>query len=268
MATSEPTTSTHPSATSQASAQPLATDAGAPPVFQNWALATIRVNGLAVRQEPSTTAPVISNPVESEPVRLDAGDHVLVISDAREAGGLWWLRVVIGSRSTERVPIGWAAAGTADDPWIEEDNSFCPEPTLEALIDLTGIERVGCYGSAPITFDAYPAVLPPDAGLGGACRVESEDAPRWLLCDHINYSWVNPGISRSWGFQLHWDPATGLDEVQLVPEGEPVPQLRITGHFDDPAAAACGLEAGDEPGAEALHWMCAGLFVVETVVEL
>jgi hypothetical protein len=59
---------------------------------------------------------------------------------------------------------------TRADPWVEEDNSWCPGegPSLAALLRLSGTQRVGCYASIPLTFRAYRASEPPVTAGGNA----------------------------------------------------------------------------------------------------
>jgi hypothetical protein len=233
-----------------------AVDDSTRPIFQNWALATVNVAGLNVRSAPGLHAPLIR-----DGYRLNIGDHVLVLSDARSADGMWWLTVAMQRPGPlNPVRVGWAAAGTRQDPWIEEDNGWCRSaPSFEGLLALSGVERMGCYGRAPITIEAYQATLPPDAGLGGACDTIE---PTWLLCDHINYSWVNRAGGSDWEFLLHFNPATGIPETDLAPDGTRR-LLHITGHFDDEAATDCASETLTELDEYEAGLGCAVLFVVD-----
>ena len=65
--------------------------------------------------------------VEGEPpVTLKAGDRVLVIGDSVDADGVRWLAVGLEddpSYYARRLTVGWAAAGTASDPWIDTDET-------------------------------------------------------------------------------------------------------------------------------------------------
>lgn len=238
------------------------------PVYQNEALATVRVNNLNVRAAAGLSAPVLDDEygayAANGKVVLNAGDHVLVISDARWADGLWWLEIA-NNRVASNAPavVGFVAAGTPAAPWVEEDNAFCPGagPSLTALLSLSGVERLGCYSSTPLTFPAFRATLPPDAGLGGAC--DPGPKPEWLVCDNINYNWVNRDGGTAWEFLLHFDPATGISPTGLTPEGSVNPQLQITGHFNDEGALACAPNPWDTIEEAAAQVTCRTLFVVE-----
>jgi hypothetical protein len=262
--------SVEPSASAEGS-ETGSPDPDTAPIFQNWGLATVRVNGLNVRAERSTQAPVLDDPFElygaGGKVRLAAGDHVFVISSAEWADGRWWLMI-----ATDRVDlpgtvqVGYVAAGTRADPWVAADNAWCPGegPSLSALLHLSGIERLGCYSSARISFRAYRATEPPDGGLGGACE-SAPTVPRWLVCDNINYNWVNRDGGFEWELLLHFDPATGIAPTGLAKDGSPNPRMTVKGHFDDAAAQDCAPNPPTTLAETAAYWTCATLFVVEKI---
>ena len=89
-------------------------------------------------------------------------------------------------------------------------------------------DPVACYGNAPLTFDA--------TWLGGGvadCPTAPE--PAWLACSA--FSLQPAGDARKVGAPQLFvavDPSASLS----VPS-EPYPQVRVTGHFDDPAAQTC-----------------------------
>ncbi len=89
-------------------------------------------------------------------------------------------------------------------------------------------DPVACYGDAPLTFDA--------TWLGGGeadCPAAPE--PTWLACS--SFSLQAPGDTRKVGVPglfvaIH--PSASLS----IPS-DPYVQVRVTGHFDDPAAQTC-----------------------------
>ncbi len=257
-----------PSASVNADSTP---DEASRPIFQNEALATVRVNGLNVRTGRSTTARILDN--AGIPVQLNAGDHVLVISDATWAEGRWWLEIGTDQVRADQplydplAIIGFVAAGTRADPWVAEDNAWCPQSSsLATLLDLSAIERLGCYNASPVTFTAFRATVPPDVGFGGDCEPPAK-YPAWLVCDGINYNWVNQDGGRLFELLLHFDPATGVPPTGLTVEGSPNPRLRVTGHFDDASARLCDPMV-PTTGDEVLQWgqlTCRTLFVVEAI---
>jgi len=268
---SAPPASSLESSPSAAASSDVTPNEATRPVIQSEGLWTIRVNSLNVRAAPGLSAPVLDDPYSTYgaggKVVLNAGDHVLVISDAKWAGGRWWLEIAT-DRVASNAPalVGFVAAGTPAAPWVEEDNAFCPGagPSLTALLSLSGVERFGCYSSARLTFPAFRATIPPDAGLGGACDPRPADLD-WLVCDNINYNWVNRDGGTAWEFLLHFDPATGIAPTGLTPEGSVNPKLEITGHFNDEAALDCAPNPWDTIEEAAAQVTCRTLFVVEQV---
>ena len=272
-----PTASASPSASpatnqsSEVAPTPASTPEATPnlPLFQAPipSLAVVRVNDLRVRAAPSLSAPEL---VDGETaIRLQAGDRVLVVGVPVDADGIRWFAVAREEEQGNivRLTVGWAAAGTASEPWIEtEQTGSCPvESGLADLVAVAEIVRVGCYGSQPLLFEAYQAAEAPDGGLGGACGTEPP-VPAWLACDNINHNWVNADGGADWLFLLHFDPGTGIPPTGLAAAGTTGSRLRVTGHFLDPAAVLC-VTASDPNSAEAMsQWLtCAALFAVESI---
>lgn len=272
---SEPSLVPSPSATEMPTATPVPTSTPVPsssatpepPVFQNQTIAVVRVSGLNVRTAPSTTAPLQID-VTGKALSLNAGDEVLVLSGPEWADDNWWLTVALAQDSglyAAPIPVGWAAAGTRDEPWIEAASPDCPDPAVDALAEMQGIDRIACYSSSPLTFDARIASAPPEGGLGGACDVE-DSYPRWLMCDHINYNWVNLDGGPDWLLQLHFDPDGDVAPTGLADAGTTGAAIRVTGHFDDPASAGC-VTASDPAGLEgqSQRLTCAAKFAVDSL---
>lgn len=245
-----------------------------PQVWQNWTLATVRVNGLNMRTGPGVAEPLVGDEsgqfndygqfVEGTVVRLNEGNSVLVMGFVESDDGRQWVQIAAQQPGPHNpVAVGWAVAGTAADPWIEADHSSCPGsgPSFEALLRLSGLERMGCYGRASLTFTAHQATIAPDAGLGGVCGPE---AVPWLQCDHVNYNWVNRDGGYDWEFLLHFDPAAGVAPTGLAREGESR-LLSITGHFDDPQTTSCAPDPLVTNEDLARYWSCATAFVVEAI---
>jgi hypothetical protein len=139
-------------------------------------------------------------------------------------------------------------------------------PDITALIDLqsTGplgpaADPVACYGKSPLTLDATFH----SGYMGGDCE------PVWLACKRFRLQ--PPGDTREVGapyLDVAVDPSASLS----IPD-EPFPQVRVTGHFDDPAARECldtkASDAAESPGPVAVSIeSCRRTFVVTQAVAL
>ncbi len=241
----------------------------APQSFRDRQLAIVRVNDLNMRTAPSISAPRLLDKFDGDrAITLDAGDRVLIVAGPVEADGIWWFAVARGAGPLllqHAARGGMGCRRTSADPWVdaEETGPCAVVPPLANLVAAAGIIRLGCYGPSMLTFDAHQASNP--GGLGGLCPVEPA-VPKWLMCDNINYNWVNGHGSTDWLFLLHFDPTRGVTPTDLAPMGTTGPPLRISGHFGDPAAEDC-VTASDPGSLEAMsQWLtCAARFVVESV---
>jgi hypothetical protein len=144
-----------------------------------------------------------------------------------------------------------------------------PPTDISTLIDMQstgpldpGVDPVACYGDAPLSFDATWLG-------GGVADCPSAPEPAWLACSA--FSLQAPGDTRKVGapsLSVAVEPSASLS----IP-AEPYPQVRVTGHFDDPAAQTCRetqLGGGAEtlaPAAETIG-RCRRTFVVTEVVPL
>ena len=127
----------------------------------------------------------------------------------------------------------------------------CPdsEPDLAFLISMTGWERLACFGDRPMTVvGTY--------GCGGCGGTEPGIyEPSWLAAPvHIDFLWVDWRIGAP--LDLHIAPDSGL---AFPPEGSIV---RMTGHFNDPAAATC-IFTGADGNPETIEEGCREAFVVD-----
>jgi hypothetical protein len=273
--TPTPTATPSPSAPPSPTVAPTAGpgDANDPPAIEQGTLVEVTINGLNVRERAGLAFPVITfqygdyNALQTLTHQLNEGDHAIVLDGPVEADGHSWYQLATGQPllPPRTVFIGWAAAGNAADPWLQADSSWCPsDPGVPDLIGLTNLERLGCYGSETLTFDAAGVRYPQSAGLGGACPTDPA-APRWLICDNVNYNYVTPpGGDDSQTFLLHFDPTGTQPWVDpLTVQGVP---MRITGHFDDPAAADCAIGFDDAAAAVVPITECRTLFVVDSLV--
>ena len=134
-----------------------------------------------------------------------------------------------------------------------------PPPDIAALSDQT--DPIACYGNAPLVLDAYLLV----AQVDYVVTVE----PAWLGSPSTDLMLV--GETRKVGapdLLVAVDPASGVSLGKFVDTN-----VRITGHYDDPAAQTCR-ETGrvaalgtPEPAALTVEG-CRRRFVVTQVVPL
>jgi hypothetical protein len=110
-----------------------------------------------------------------------------------------------------------------------------PPADITTLIDMLptgpddpGVDPVACYGNTTLTFDAtwYG---------GGVADCPTAPEPAWLACS--SFSLQAAGDTRKVGAPelfVAIDPAADVSGVSA-----PFAQVRVTGHFDDPAAQTC-----------------------------
>jgi hypothetical protein len=186
-----------------------------------------------------------------------------------------------GATSTvpSAVPSPTRAAPTTDARTPRPSTSPSPSPTpladcvnpptdITTLIALQstgpqdpGGDPVACYGDAPLTFDA--------TWLGGGeadCPAAPE--PAWLACSA--FSLQAPGDTRKVGppqlfVAIHPSASPSIPST-------PYAQVRVTGHFDDPAAQTCReTQLGDAatlaPAADTIE-RCRRALVITEVVPL
>lgn len=186
-----------------------------------------------------------------------------------------------GATSTvsSAVPSPTRAAPTADARTPSPSTSASQSPTpltgcvnppigISGLIDLQGTgpqgpagDPVACYGGAPLTFDA--------TWLGGGeadCPAAPE--PAWLACSP--FSLQAPGDTRKVGPPALF-VAIHPSASPSIPS-KPYAQVRVTGHFDDPAAQNCReTQPGDAqslaPAGVTIE-RCRRVFVITEVVPL
>lgn len=113
------------------------------------------------------------------------------------------------------------------------NSSSCLGPSVSSreVIDLRPSERLQCFGASSLTIVVfYPQVF----GAGG-CDGSLLPGDGWLRpCDEEGLG-VVPVRGGVGGMTIYLSPASGVTKINLQPEQ----WLRVTGHFDDPAAQMC-----------------------------
>jgi hypothetical protein len=257
---------TSPSATEQPSSPPqgLAADS----------IAVTVVDGLTVRDEPSTTA-------ESIGVLGSAGEAVFVVSGPVEDGGHNWyqlasVRVPDGScaEPTESLSciswFGWAAGTSATgDAWLAPRPDACPSSPVgaAALVSIAPLERLACFADEEVALRLY---VPPPLPMGCAVRPFHTE-PEWmdqcaasnlLLAEWRGIEDGPPGAV----LPVHADPADGSHPSALEPQW-----IEFRGHVDHSVSESCSVapNAGETPtelpAPESVILACRANFVLTAV---
>lgn len=235
-------------------------------VLPPGAYVRVLVESLRVREGPTIGA--------SEVLVLPRGAVVLLGYSAFhpgfgpvEADGFTWYPVTVFEDNQPAVPgtfpndesvLGWAAVDDGTDAFVELVAPRCAEgdPDLALLESLGEWERLACYGNRSLTIDGVLGC----GGCGGLFPGIFE--PEWLASP-MNYDLLSVDPADHLGpFLTYWSP----DGPERPDAGSIV---RITGHFDDPAADGCRVAPGDpeprdlDPVVGELY--CRSHFVVESV---
>jgi hypothetical protein len=215
-------------ASESASAEPTPSPTPAQaPVIANRTIVEVGGEPLNLRQQPSDSAGILSE--------LAPGLRLFTIGEPTDAGELRWYRVGVVNRDCgdDCNRIGYVATPVAaeEEPRIAEVAIDCPSSpmTVEALVGLAALEALHCYGRTDIvvtgTIDT-PASSEP---------VAIEYTPEWLAGPAPAHF---VGEGGAIGFRAA--PDSDLE----VPERGDV--VRVTGHFEDPAATSCRASIADD----------------------
>jgi hypothetical protein len=254
-----------PTASADAPASDLATDT----------VVATTVEGLTVRDEPGLDSERLGT--------LELGALSYLAGGPTDADGFGWYLVsalglppntgCAGELETEpfNCPVwfGWVAgASEAGEPWLVAHDLACPEEPYSAenlAIARTGLERLACFGSDPITFRGWWPELPGDAAPDGECAAQDEPSG-WLLCQNTNPNLVVVDETEDFdglGLRVSIDPASGGS----MPERGT--WIEVTAHLDDAAADGCdeAAEALEEPDRPSEQYVldCRAELVLEAV---
>jgi hypothetical protein len=233
--------------------------------------ATVSVDQLNVRQDPSTSAPLIATFKSGDPVTIL---HSIVQPLPVSAGGISWYEIELASSGSKPCsqpcsqPYGWVAAGDGSTEFLAlAEPATCgdlvPGPvTLQKLISADSWHRLACLGDAAVTVTGVYV-----QGCQGGAADPNSYGPGWLI-DWCATQLLMPQESARNGA----GPTRALDTVHAPGSGlafEPIGTIaRVTGHFDDPASETCFMRFGGLPdnyanGAAALD--CREQFVVTKI---
>lgn len=284
-ATTSPTPT--PNGTSQSSASPSETpnmsetpvstpspDATATPVVRApdevlppFSIARVTADGLRVRTEPSTSGSLVTTLAAGDLVGIGWG--AALPSGPVAADGFTWYQVTALDSNLPMPPrgswveladesgeVGWIAAGDGAGGFLEAVAARCAadDPKLEHLDAWTPWERLSCLGNRSITFEGVYGC----GGCGGFAPGEWE--PAWLASP-LNFALIS----------VDPNERIGPMDLRFAPDGPEPPQagsiIRVSGHFDDPAASGCQRAPGDPPEPEdprMSELYCRMQFVVES----
>jgi hypothetical protein len=207
-------------------------------------LARTAVDGLSVREEPSTAA--------ARRGTLPAGATAFVIDGPVEAEGYTWYHLAgIGMRSeaacSAEVPpfectdwVGWAAGTTPEgDSWLDPVDPDCPtERDTTAYLSMDASTRLACAGDDEWRLVAYLAPMAQGRGCFPVWIVD----PFWMDSSCVLF-FPQPDENQfddDTSIQAFIPPELG----ECGPGGCPFDDLKgswveIVGHLDDPAAETC-----------------------------
>jgi hypothetical protein len=276
IASESPASSATPSDTPAASpsSSPAPTPVVTPPagiLLPPGSKGTVSVDQLNVRQDPSTSAPVMAAFKRGDPITIL---HSIVEPLPVNADGITWYEIEMASSGSQPCrqpctqPYGWVAAGDGStdflalaEPTTCED--LIPGPiTLQKLIAADSWHRLACLGDAPVTVTGVYV-----QGCQGGAADPNSYGPGWLI-DWCATQLLMPQESARNGA----GGTKALDTVTAPALGqafEPIGTIaRVTGHFNDPASQTCFMRFGGLPnnyasGAEALD--CREQFVVTKI---
>ncbi len=228
-----PTPSASVSDTTSASAEPEESESPTPSptptasIIPNRGIAQVLTESAVLRANPNDTAAVLAE--------LGAGRRLFVVGEPEESGEQRWYRVGTLDESgcdDDCRLIGWVGTPIADDgAVIEAADVSCPSSpmTADQLASVPPLEALHCYGRSELTI----------TGVVGRREVD-EDAP-------LSYTpgWLAepmPELFIGSGLGYHPLPDADLEEPE---EGA---EVRVRGHFEDPAATSCRVSASADAG--------------------
>lgn len=137
---------------------------------------------------------------------------------------------------------------------------LCQAERLDAgpFIALAGDDPLSCFGGRTLEVEGFLSEM---GGIGG-CPEQLIPGDGWLhLCSGPQRILV-ADLNDDEGLTIYLSP--DVDEAD-APRGSVV---LLTGHFDDPAAATCGVEGGTDAENASIRERCRLAFVIEAVMAI
>lgn len=216
-----------PSASEEPSSSPTPSPSPTAAPIANRSVAQVVAESLTLHANPNATAAVLAE--------LRAGRRLFVIGEPEETEDLRWYRVGTldesGCEDDCRL-IGWVSTPVTDgEATIEEADVSCPTSPMSAeeLAAVPPLEALHCYGRSELTITGV--VQRRDVDENPPIRY----SPSWMADP-------NPELYLAGAIGFHPLPDAGLEPPE---EGD---QVRVRGHFEDPAATSCRASAA--PDAE------------------
>ena len=261
--------------TPAASAGPTPVVAAPDGILPAGSVVEVTADGLRVREEPSTSSPVLAT--------LPAGEALYILATPNllgpiEAEGYDWYLVMHAQDwhgwpehppgsgdgpSADPRTSGFVAARSGSESFVALEPVTCPAGTVDihTIYAMIPWARLACFGDRQLTFEGTYGC----GGCGGLAP--GTFAPAWLI-HPINFNLLQPPYAeghRAVEILVLRDPPEGpaLEDV------EPGSVLLVTGHFDDPLAVDCVIAPGgpgeEQPAHEgAAELLCREQFVVES----
>lgn len=193
----------------------------------NRAVAVVTTDGTVLRANGNDTAVALAD--------LTVGSRLFVIGEPEESGEQRWYRVGTFDNlgcSDACGLIGWVGTPIADtDPVLEDATVGCPSSPMsaEALAAVSALDALHCYGRSEIQVTGIVDLA--EGEYDGPYRY----SPTWLAHP------FTPAVLRG-GIAFHPVPDASLE----VPEQNA--EIRVRGHFEDPAATSCRVSLAPDAG--------------------
>ncbi|HEX2756787.1 MAG TPA: hypothetical protein VHM48_15055, partial [Candidatus Limnocylindrales bacterium] len=214
---------------------------GGPTILGRDVIADVISSNLRLRSQPR----IATDSIKFEPF-LNVGDRLFVVDGPVVASNHDWYQVATWRPSDPNAtwPIGWVASADLDGtPWIAAAATTCPAaPTVDILAAMNRYEALACYGHRTIAFRALVSGSGPVDPCPGDLTTTCLGGPTWLAgtggwTATVDASAV-AAVPATAVLTFARDPAGPVTENDLPTSR----MLTISGAFDDPAAASCGLE--------------------------
>jgi hypothetical protein len=205
------------------------------------------VNGLRLRAGPSLAAEQLSYrctgiyvqvPADcTEPIAISAGRTMVRFDGPVAADGFDWYLVAMPGTEPGADQLGWVATPQQGDPWLVPSELECPDaaPDPAAMVAMGLVMPIHCYHARELTLVGWVVT-------GFGCAGMGTFEPAWLAHPCANMSYIRSTPTPAMGDQplfLHY-PGPGVTNPTLTYEDGQ--QVRIVGHYDDPAATDCVIE--------------------------